>query len=144
MKRAEDDISLEMETDGAPRRRKPSRRYMDSDGDDEDEENKMPPKKKDPRKSKVRKLSESDDESGCKTFSQVNYDILNAVRENNSQMHQVQVVPRRKHPEGLSRIEIEGNLSRIENRKNLKMLGSESFRSSKAIPVKMVSKSKNN
>lgn len=99
LKRAEDDISLETETDDAPRRRKLPSRYIDSDEDNEDKENNMLSRKeKGPRKRKVRKLSESDDESGSKTLPQVNSDVLNAVKENSIHVHQVQDKEREKMP----------------------------------------------
>jgi len=82
LRRAENDTLLETEVDDAPRKRKPPRRYIDSDKDDEDEENNMPPRKdKGSRKNKIRKLSESSNKSENKTLPQVNSDILNAVKE---------------------------------------------------------------
>lgn len=82
MRRAENDTSLETEVDDAPRKRKPPRRYIDSDKDDEDKENNVPPRKdKGSRKNKIRKLSESSNKSKNKTLPQVNSDILNAVKE---------------------------------------------------------------
>lgn len=64
LKRAEDETSLETEIEDAPRKRKPPKRYIDSDEDSEDKQNNLISlKKKGPCKRKVRRLSESD-ESG--------------------------------------------------------------------------------
>lgn len=82
LKKAEDDTSLETEADNIPRKIKPPRRFLDSDGDDEDEENKEPSKKKGFQKRQVRKLSESDDDNGSTILSQVDSDILNAIKKN--------------------------------------------------------------
>ncbi|XP_067206741.1 uncharacterized protein [Linepithema humile] len=88
LKKAEDDTSLETEADNAPRRRKLPRRYIDSDEDSEDKENNMSQKEKGPRKKKVRKLSESNDESDSKILPLVNSDVLNAVKESIYQVNQ--------------------------------------------------------
>lgn len=53
-------------------------------------------KEKGPCKKKVRKLSESDNESDNKILPQVNYDVLNAVKESINQVHQLQDKEREK------------------------------------------------
>lgn len=82
LKRAEDETSLETEIEDAPRKRKPPKRYIDSDEDSEDKQNNLISlKKKGPCKRKVRRLSESD-ESGSEILPQVSSSVLNAVKEN--------------------------------------------------------------
>lgn len=93
MRRAENETSLETEIDDAPRKRKPPRRYIDSDKDDENKENNMPP-----RKNKIRKLSESSTESENTTLPQVNSDILNAVKETTHIQDKEKEKMRRRQP----------------------------------------------
>lgn len=92
MKKAEDDTSLETEVDGAPRKRKLPKRYLDFDKDSENEENNMSLKKKGPRKCKVRRLSESTTDDSTTTLPQMNSDILNEVKN----IHVSQVVNKEK------------------------------------------------
>lgn len=129
LKRAEDDTSLETTIDGAPRKRKPPRRYMYSEEDDStsDKENNTRPMKKHFRKGKIRMLSESD-ESENKSLPQVDSDIVNAIKEDNINMHQgkeKEKIPRKQFLKKHARLtvlqEFESNSDQDDERKQRQM-----------------------
>ncbi|XP_018372843.1 PREDICTED: uncharacterized protein LOC108767435 [Trachymyrmex cornetzi] len=126
LKKAEDDTSLETEVNGAPRKRKLPKRYLDFDKDGENEENDMSLKKKGLRSCKIRRLSESTTDSTT-TLPQMNSDILNEVKNINVFQvvnKEIEKTSRKQPVENYARIkvlrEFRNNSSRSCEQKQLK------------------------